>query len=121
MFVCVSHAAFRPLILFFFRSDIDFEYPSNSAQGQGLADLMTALRTAFDNLASRKGDSTPYLITAAVAAGAANYANLKVPQMNSAMNFWNLMVSIPNLIFLELLGSFISTGVRLRWILVSIC
>jgi len=119
MFVCVSHAAFPPLILF--RSDIDFEYPSNSAQGQGLADLMTALRTAFDNLASRKGDSTPYLITAAVAAGAANYANLKVPQMNSAMNFWNLMVGVPDLIFLELLGSFISTGVRLRWILVDIC
>ncbi|KIM43625.1 carbohydrate-binding module family 5 protein [Hebeloma cylindrosporum] len=71
--------------------DIDFEYPSNSAQGQGLADLMTSLRSAFDSLASRKGDSTPYLITAAVAAGAANYANLKVPQMNAAMNFWNLM------------------------------
>ncbi|KAJ3484930.1 hypothetical protein NLJ89_g11943 [Agrocybe chaxingu] len=29
--------------------------------------------------------------TAAVAAGAANYANLKVPQMNAAMDFWNLM------------------------------
>ncbi|KAF9479509.1 hypothetical protein BDN70DRAFT_806951 [Pholiota conissans] len=71
--------------------DIDFEYPSNSAQGQGLADLMTALRTAFNNLASQKGDSTPYLLTAAVAAGAANYANLVVPQMNSALSFWNLM------------------------------
>jgi len=82
-------------------SDIDFEYPSDSAQGQGLADLMTALRTAFDNLASRKRDATPYLITAAVAAGPANYANLKVSQMDSVINFWNLMVTAPYAIFLE--------------------
>jgi len=53
---------------------------------------MTALRSAFDDLAKRKGDSTPYLLTAAVAAGAPNYANLKVSQMNAALNYWNLMV-----------------------------
>ncbi len=74
-------------------SDLDFEYPSNSAQGQGFADLFTELRTAFDNLASSKGDSTPYILSAAVSAGPANYANLVVPQMNSALTFWNLMVS----------------------------
>ncbi|KAF8919477.1 glycoside hydrolase family 18 and carbohydrate-binding module family 5 protein [Mucidula mucida] len=71
--------------------DLDFEYPSNSAQGQGFADLFTELRTAFDNLASSKGDSTPYILSAAVSAGPANYANLVVPQMNSALTFWNLM------------------------------
>ena len=43
--------------------DIDFEYPSNTAQGQGFADLITALRTAFDQLQSSKGDATPYLLT----------------------------------------------------------
>ncbi|ESK85470.1 glycoside hydrolase family 18 protein [Moniliophthora roreri MCA 2997] len=71
--------------------DLDFEYPSNSAEGQGFADLLTETRKAFDSLASRKGDSTPYLLTAAVSAGAQNYANLKVSQMNSALSFWNLM------------------------------
>ncbi|KAH9475936.1 Chitinase 1 [Psilocybe cubensis] len=71
--------------------DIDFEYPANTAQGQGLADLMTSLRTAFDNLAAQKGDQTTYLLTAAVAAGPANYAFLQVPQMNAALSFWNLM------------------------------
>ena len=30
---------------------------------------------------------------AAVAAGYANYINLVVPQMNSALSYWNLMVS----------------------------
>lgn len=72
-------------------SDIDFEYPANSDQGQGFADLTTALRTAFDALAAKKGDSTTYLLTAAVAAGAPNYANLMVSQMNSALSFFNLM------------------------------
>ncbi|KAF9532699.1 glycosyl hydrolases family 18-domain-containing protein [Crepidotus variabilis] len=71
--------------------DIDYEYPANDAQGQGLADLITALRTAFDQLQSKKGDSTRYLITAAVAAGPANYANYKVAQMNAGLDYWNLM------------------------------
>ncbi|KAF7377724.1 hypothetical protein MSAN_00195400 [Mycena sanguinolenta] len=71
--------------------DLDFEYPADAAQGQGFADLITALRTAFDALAAKKGDSTTYQLSAAVSAGAANYANLVVPQMNSALTFWNLM------------------------------
>ncbi|KAL0958869.1 hypothetical protein HGRIS_014185 [Hohenbuehelia grisea] len=71
--------------------DLDFEYPSNAAQGQGFADLYTALRTAFDQLAARKGDSTPYQLTSAVSAGSNNYANLVVSQMDKALTFWNLM------------------------------
>lgn len=71
--------------------DLDFEYPANAAEGQGFADLFTELRTAFDNLANSKGDSTPYQLSAAVAAGPNNYANLVVPQMNAALTYWNLM------------------------------
>ena len=92
------------------RRDLDFEYPGNSAQGTGFANLITELRASFDALASKKGDSTPYQISvihnyltdllrftyssmqAAVSAGAANYANLVVPQMNTALTYWNLMV-----------------------------
>ncbi|KAJ7489453.1 glycosyl hydrolases family 18-domain-containing protein [Mycena latifolia] len=71
--------------------DLDFEYPANAAQGQGFADLFTALRTAFDALAARKGDANTYLLSVAVSAGPANYANLIVPQMDKALTFWNLM------------------------------
>ncbi|KAF8998382.1 glycosyl hydrolases family 18-domain-containing protein [Cyathus striatus] len=71
--------------------DFDFESPTSSDQGQGFADLITALRTAFDQLQAKKGDSTSYLITAAVAASAANYANLKVSQMNAGLSYLNLM------------------------------
>ncbi|PBK67315.1 hypothetical protein ARMSODRAFT_1020787 [Armillaria solidipes] len=64
---------------------------ANAAEGQGFADLFTELRTAFDNLANSKGDKTPYQLSAAVAAGPNNYANLVVPQMNAALTYWNLM------------------------------
>ncbi|TFK96478.1 glycosyl hydrolases family 18-domain-containing protein [Pterulicium gracile] len=71
--------------------DIDFEYPANTAQGQGFADLLTSMRTALDQLAQRKGDNVPYQLTVAVAAGASHYQHLNVPQMEAALNFWNLM------------------------------
>ncbi|KAI0746667.1 glycoside hydrolase superfamily [Daedaleopsis nitida] len=71
--------------------DIDYEFPTNADQGAGLASLVTELRTAFTNLASKKGDKVPYLISAAVSAGPANYAYLDMPKMNAAMDYWNLM------------------------------
>ncbi|EGO19000.1 glycoside hydrolase family 18 protein [Serpula lacrymans var. lacrymans S7.9] len=71
--------------------DIDFEYPSNSDQGQGFADLITALRQGFDNLKTSNGDSVSYEITVAVSASAANYGNYVVPQMDKALTYWNLM------------------------------
>ncbi|KAI0300095.1 glycosyl hydrolases family 18-domain-containing protein [Multifurca ochricompacta] len=71
--------------------DIDFEYPSGTAQGQGFANLFTELRAALDTLAKTNGDTVPYQLTAAVSAGSANYASLVVPQMDSALTYWNLM------------------------------
>ncbi|CAK5284354.1 unnamed protein product [Mycena citricolor] len=71
--------------------DINFDYPATAAQGQGFADLFTELRTAFDALAVKKGDATPYELTAAVAAGYANYQHLVIPQMDAALSYWNLM------------------------------
>ena len=43
--------------------DIDFEYANTPELAAGFADLLTELRTGFDALAERKGDSTPYQIT----------------------------------------------------------
>ncbi|KAL4248233.1 glycosyl hydrolase 18 family protein [Abortiporus biennis] len=71
--------------------DIDFEYPSNSDQAEGFASLLTSLRTSLTTLAQQKGDSTPYILSAAVPAGAANYAFLDVPVMDKALTYWNLM------------------------------
>ncbi|GJE98248.1 glycoside hydrolase family 18 protein [Phanerochaete sordida] len=71
--------------------DLDFEYPSSTAQGQGFADLMTSLRSALDSYQAQKGDTTSYLLTSAVSAGSANYEYLVVPQMDKALSYWNLM------------------------------
>lgn len=106
------------------RSDIDFEYPSSTDQGQGFANLLTSLRTSFNQLATQNGDTVPYQLTAspciahkgmmpqtkisfhqaAVAAGSANYANLAVSQMNSALTYWNLMVDRLDLLFPSLIS-----------------
>ncbi|PIL27429.1 hypothetical protein GSI_10577 [Ganoderma sinense ZZ0214-1] len=71
--------------------DLDFEYPSTDALGSGFSSLITELRTAFDALATRKGDTVPYQITIATSAGLANYENLKFSEMDSKLSFWNLM------------------------------
>ena len=92
-------------------SDIDFEYPSGTTQGRTFANLLTELRSALDALAKSNGDRVPYQLTVrapfilrvssrtrfspskvAVPAGYENYASLRVAQMNSALNYWNLMV-----------------------------
>lgn len=43
--------------------DIDFEYANTPALAAGFADLLTEMRTAFDALAQKKGDSTTYQLT----------------------------------------------------------
>lgn len=70
---------------------MDYEYPSSPALGQGFADLLTATRTALNSLAASNKDTVPYQLSVAVAAGAANYAYYVVPQMNAALDYWNLM------------------------------
>ncbi|KIK63096.1 carbohydrate-binding module family 5 protein [Collybiopsis luxurians FD-317 M1] len=71
--------------------DLDYEYPANTAQGQGFSDLITELRSAFDDLATKKGETVPYQLTAAVPANASDYQWLNIPQMDAALTYWNLM------------------------------
>ncbi|OCH89471.1 hypothetical protein OBBRIDRAFT_664377 [Obba rivulosa] len=71
--------------------DIDFEYADTPALAQGFADLLTELRTGFDQLATQKGDTVPYQITVAAPAGWDNYQYFPVKQMDEAITYWNLM------------------------------
>jgi hypothetical protein len=57
-------------------SDFDFEYPSSTTQGQGFANLITELRTAFTALQARKGDTTPYSISVRI------HAFISLPSLN---------------------------------------
>jgi GH18 family chitinase len=88
--------------------DLDFEFPSTSAQGAGFADLFTELRTSFKALKQKNGETIPYQLTvsamlyspryptylklqAAVPGGDANYKYFVIPQMDAALTFWNVM------------------------------
>ncbi|KAF9531136.1 glycoside hydrolase superfamily [Crepidotus variabilis] len=71
--------------------DLDWEYPTSKEQGQGFADLFTALRTAFNNLQTRKSDSTRYIISSAMSLVPSNYQLLNIPQLNAAIDYWNFM------------------------------
>ncbi|PIL29808.1 hypothetical protein GSI_08014 [Ganoderma sinense ZZ0214-1] len=72
-------------------TDVDFEFPDTAARGSGLASLITELRTAFDDLQEKKGDTTPYILTAATSAIVSLYTHMNFPELDAALDFWNLM------------------------------
>jgi len=71
--------------------DIDYEYPNTDATATGFTALLSELRAALDAHQATKGDAVPYLLSAAVSAGAENYASLQVAHMDPSLDFWNLM------------------------------
>lgn len=52
---------------------------------------MAALRSALDALQAQKGDAQPYLLSAALPAGASNAANFDVPALVPLLDLFNLM------------------------------
>ncbi|KAG8779938.1 hypothetical protein FRC12_023687, partial [Ceratobasidium sp. 428] len=71
--------------------DIDYEYPETPEQATGFVSLLSELRAGLDAHAKKKGETNPYQLSAAVPAGADNYQNLLVSQMNPYLTLWNLM------------------------------
>jgi chitinase len=65
--MCVVSFLFSDLLRFDVcrphRSDIDFEYPSGTAQSRTFANLLTELRSALNALAKSNGDSVPFQLT----------------------------------------------------------
>ncbi|KAH8928938.1 carbohydrate-binding module family 5 protein [Atractiella rhizophila] len=71
--------------------DIDYEFPATAEEGQAFADTLTLLRSSLDAHAAAKGEQIPYQITAAVSPTSTGYQFLNIPQMQDAMDFFNLM------------------------------
>ncbi|KAF8706593.1 glycosyl hydrolase 18 family, partial [Rhizoctonia solani] len=71
--------------------DIDWEYPAAGEQAEGFVALLKETRAGLDAHAKSKGDTVPYQLNAAVPAGAQNYQNLKVKDMDKYLNYWTLM------------------------------
>ncbi|CAE6511345.1 unnamed protein product, partial [Rhizoctonia solani] len=70
--------------------DIDWEYPT-AGEAEGFVELVKETRAGLDAYARSKGDKVPYQLSAAVPAGAQNYQNLKVKEMDKYLTYWNLM------------------------------
>ncbi|CAE6466923.1 unnamed protein product [Rhizoctonia solani] len=71
--------------------DIDWEYPTAGEQADSFVALLKETRAGLDAHAKSKGDTVPYELNAAVSAGAQNYQNLKVKDMDEYLTYWNLM------------------------------
>ncbi|CAE6474409.1 unnamed protein product [Rhizoctonia solani] len=71
--------------------DIDWEYPAAGEQADAFVMLLKETRAGLDAHAKSKGDKVPYQLNAAVPAGAQNYQNLKVKEMDKYLNYWALM------------------------------
>ena len=70
--------------------DIDWEYPANDADATNFVLLLQACRAALNAYASSAGVPTP-LLTAAVPAGPLHYNVLHLSEMNTYLDFFNLM------------------------------
>ena len=56
--------------------DIDFEYPASASDQTSFASLFTELRTAFNALAAKKGDTVPYQLTVSLSSSYFSFLSL---------------------------------------------
>lgn len=71
--------------------DLDWEFPATRQQGENYYQIIKGLRAALDAKASALGQSYHYLLTAALPAGPANYANLDLGKINQRLDMFNIM------------------------------
>ncbi|CAE6468619.1 hypothetical protein ACGC1H_004182 [Rhizoctonia solani] len=71
--------------------DIDWEYPAAGKQAKAFVALLKETRAGLDAHAKSKGDKVPYELNAGTPAGAQNYQNLRVKEMNKYVTYWNLL------------------------------
>ncbi|KAL1840775.1 hypothetical protein VTJ49DRAFT_7730 [Mycothermus thermophilus] len=73
--------------------DIDWEYPQNPSEAADFVSLLSTVRSELDAYARRVNPDRPphFELTVACPAGAHNYNNLDIRNMDHYLDFWNLM------------------------------
>ena len=71
---------------------MDWEFPSTTEQSAALTDLLSRLRAALDEAASKRENSKPhFVLTAALSAGDDNNRALEIPKIAQSLDYINLM------------------------------
>lgn len=71
--------------------DVDWEYPETLQQGHDLAELLAATRKELDDYAASLPSKPHFPLTIASPAGPQNFPNLPFREIDSHLDFWNLM------------------------------
>ncbi|GKZ19756.1 endochitinase B1 [Aspergillus brasiliensis] len=71
--------------------DIDWEYPANEAQATDMVSLLREVREELDKYAREHANGTHFLLSIATSAGPSKYNTLHIANMNTYLDFWNLM------------------------------
>lgn len=70
--------------------DVDWEYPRNSGEADDFVKLLQETRNALDAAAAKR-HHTRFYLTVACPAGPSNFEKMKIAEMDSLLDFWNLM------------------------------
>jgi GH18 family chitinase len=71
--------------------DVDWEYPETPQQGHDLAELLAVTRKELDDYAVSLPSKPHFPLTIASPAGPQNFPNLPFREIDSHLDFWNLM------------------------------
>lgn len=71
--------------------DVDWEYPTTPEQGHDLAELLAVTREELDNYAASLPSKPHFSLTIASPAGPQNFPNFPFREIDSHLDFWNLM------------------------------
>lgn len=68
--------------------DIDWEYPSDSAQAKDFVELLRVVREELTKAEQKRKTKVHFLLTVASPAGKSNYEKLQMKEMDQYLDFW---------------------------------
>lgn len=71
--------------------DVDWEYPQNEQEASDFVSLLKTVRQELDTYARSLPEKHHFELTIACPAGPQHYTKLRIKEMDSLLDFWNLM------------------------------
>ncbi|KAI0146187.1 endochitinase [Xylariaceae sp. FL1272] len=71
--------------------DIDWEWPASDTEATNMVSLLQAIRTELDSYSAQYAGGYRFILSVALPAGPDNYSKLKLSQMNSIVDQFNML------------------------------